>query len=93
LLSALGAVLGVLLMIPMRRYIIVEEHGKLPFPEGLACAEILKTGESGRSKALLAIIGIALGSLYKIGSSALNLWKETPTWKLSSLLRTEFSMD
>ncbi len=51
LLSALGAVLGILFMIPMRRYIIVEEHGKIPFPEGTACAEILKSKQSGKSKA------------------------------------------
>src|ERR1700678_4472604 len=44
LLSTLGGILGVLFMIPMRRFIIVKEHGVLPFPEGTACAEILESG-------------------------------------------------
>ena len=93
LLAALGGILGVLFMIPMRRYIIVEEHGKLPFPEGVACAEILKSGESGRSKAILAILGIGVGALYKICSSALNLWREVPNWKISKIIQTEFNID
>lgn len=93
LLSVLGGILGVLFMIPMRRYIIVEEHGKLPFPEGTACAEILKSGESGRNKAILAILGIGVGSIYKLCSSALNLWREVPNWKISKVIQTEFSID
>lgn len=93
LLSALGAVLGILFMIPMRRYIIVEEHGKLPFPEGTACAEILKSKQSGKSKALTAIVGIVIGSLYKILSGVANLWKEVPTWTMMKLNKLEFSID
>lgn len=93
LLSALGGILGVLFMIPMRRYIIVEEHGKLPFPEGTACAEILKSGESSRSKALMAACGIFVGGIYKICSSALYLWNEVPTKILTRFQKTEFSMD
>lgn len=93
LLSITGAVLGVLLMIPMRRFIIVEEHGKLPFPEGVACAEILKSGERGSGKAFLAILGIIVGSVYKICSSALYLWNEVADWKLPKYFKTEFSMD
>jgi putative OPT family oligopeptide transporter len=93
LLSVLGGILGVLFMIPMRRYIIVQEHGKLPFPEGTACAEILKSGEGNHSKALMAIIGLATGALYKICNSALYLWNEVPTYVIRSFQRTEFSMD
>lgn len=93
LLSALGGILGVLFMIPMRRYIIVEEHGKLPFPEGTACAEILKSGEAGRHKAAMAGIGILTGILHKICSSALYLWNEVPTKILTRFQNTEFSMD
>ena len=69
ILASLGGILGVLLMIPMRRYIIVKEHGKLPFPEGTACAEILKSGQSNNSQALMAIIGIAGGAIYKLVSN------------------------
>ncbi len=93
LLAALGGVLGVLFMIPMRRYIIVQEHGKLPFPEGTACAEILKSGESSRYKALMAFLGIIIGSVHKICSSALYLFKEVPSWIIAPFQKTEFSMD
>ncbi len=93
LLSALGGVLGVLFMIPMRRYIIVHEHGKLPFPEGTACAEILKSGASSRAKALPAFLGIATGAIYKVCSSAFYFFKEVPTWIITPFQRTEFSID
>jgi putative OPT family oligopeptide transporter len=93
LLSALGAVLGILFMIPMRRYIIVEEHGKLPFPEGTACAEILKSKASETNNAFIALLGIIAGSLYRLLSGALNLWKEVPSWTFGKLSKMEFSID
>ncbi len=93
LLPSLGGILGVLFMIPMRRYIIVKEHGKLPFPEGTACAEILKSGESAGSKAIMAFLGIIVGSLYKLCTSAFYFFKETPSWTIAKLQKTEFSMD
>lgn len=93
LLSVLGAILGILFMIPMRRYIIVEEHGKLPFPEGTACAEIMKSKESGKTNAFVAFLGIVIGCVYKLLSSVLNLWNETPTWFSKKLNNFEFSMD
>jgi putative OPT family oligopeptide transporter len=93
LLSALGGILGVLWMIPMRRYLIVEEHGVLPYPEGVACAAILKSGEEGKQKAYLAILGIVAGSIYKICSSGLRLWKEVATWNLPNPFRSEMSVD
>jgi putative OPT family oligopeptide transporter len=93
LLSALGGILGVLFMIPMRRYIIVQEHGKLPFPEGTACAEILKSGESGAHKAYLTIGGVVMGAVYKICSSALYFWNEVVTWVITPFQRTELSID
>jgi len=93
LLALLGGILGVLFMIPMRRYIIVQEHGKLPFPEGTACAEILKSGESSRSKAMLAFLGILIGAVHKVCSSALYFFKEVPSWIITPFQKTEFSMD
>jgi putative OPT family oligopeptide transporter len=93
LLAALGGILGVLFMIPMRRYIIVKEHGKLPFPEGTACAEILKSGETAGSKAMMAFLGIIVGSLYKLCTSAFYFFKEAPSWTIAKLQKTEFSMD
>ena len=49
--ALLGGILGVLFMVPLRTALIVEEHGKLPFPEGTACAEVLLAGEEGGDKA------------------------------------------
>jgi putative OPT family oligopeptide transporter len=80
-------------MIPMRRYIIVEEHGNLPFPEGTACAEILKSGENSAVGAMQALWGVIVGAVYKACSSAFFIWKETPEWTLSSYQRTIFSID
>src|SRR4051812_4958137 len=51
LVSVLGGLLGILMMIPLRRALIVAQHGKLKYPEGTACAEVLKAGASGESKA------------------------------------------
>ncbi|MBS0620736.1 MAG: oligopeptide transporter, OPT family [Verrucomicrobia bacterium] len=93
LLAALGGILGILFMIPMRRYIIVHEHGKLPFPEGTACSHILLSTESSQSKAWLALIGIATGALYRVLSGALYLFKETPSWVINSFQRTAVSID
>lgn len=93
LLSTLGGILGVLFMIPMRRYIIVKEHGVLPFPEGTACAEILKSGEKSGPKAAMAFIGIITGAVYKICCNALNLWQEAPSWVINRLEKTVFSID
>lgn len=80
LLSALGGILGILFMIPMRRFIIIKERRKLPFPEGTACATILKAGQSNNKIAVMASWGVLVGAIYKIGSNILFLWKETPYW-------------
>ncbi len=93
ILACLGGILGVLFMIPMRRYIIVKEHGKLPFPEGTACAEILKSSIAGATKAILLFSGIAVGSLYRICSGALSFWNEVPSYIIRPFQRTVFSMD
>lgn len=93
LLAALGGILGVLFMIPMRRYLIVKEHETLPFPEGTACAEILKSGESAASYALMTFLGIIVGSLYKLCCNVFYLFKEVPSWTIAKFQKTEFSMD
>ena len=93
LLSLLGGILGILFMIPLRRFVIVEEHKMLPFPEGTACAEILKAGETSRKSAALAGWGVLAGGIYKICSNALYLWNETPTFLLSFFQNTIFTID
>ena len=92
-LASLGGILGVLFMIPMRRYIIVHEHKRLPFPEGTACAQILQAGASSQRMAFFAFLGIIVGAIHKCCSSAFQLLKETPKWALPFFQKTEFSMD
>jgi len=93
ILSLLGGILGVLFMIPMRRYIIVQEHGILPFPEGTACAEILKAGEKSTQHAGLALWGIVIGAVYKLLNSALFLWNETISFTLTRYQKILVSVD
>jgi len=93
LLASLGGVLGILLMIPMRRFIIVHEHKKLPFPEGTACALILKAGEKTQKSAVMALWGFVLGALYKICSNAVFAWKELASWTFGFYERAVFSID
>ena len=66
IITLVGGVLGVVFMIPIRRYLIVKEHGTLPYPEGAACAEILVAGEGDGSSAKMIFIGGGIGALYKL---------------------------
>lgn len=77
--AVLGAILGVLMMIPLRRALIVEGHGRLPFPEGTACAEVLIVGEEGGTSARTVFTGFFVGLFYKIFNSGLRLWEEAPS--------------
>ena len=66
LLAMAGGLIGVLSMIPLRRYLIKQEHGKLPYPEGLACAEVLVAAESGGRQAAPVFYGLGVGMLFKL---------------------------
>ncbi len=92
-LSMLGGCLGILFMIPLRRYLIVKEHGKLPFPEGTACAEIIKAGDEGGNKAMTVFGGIGLGALYKVLMGGVRLWPETPQYNLPFLKGAYLGID
>ncbi len=60
-----GGLLGVLMMVPLRRLLIVGEHHTLPYPEGTACAEVLISGENGGAGAKLVFTGLFVGGLFK----------------------------
>jgi len=79
-LSLVGGILGVLFMIPLRRALIVKEHGVLPYPEGTACAEVLVAGERGGQMAGLVFRGLGIAFLYKSLMSILGLWKDVPSY-------------
>ena len=78
--AGFGGLLGVLFMIPLRRYLISREHGKLPYPEGTACAEVQVAGDMGGGKARMLFSGLGLGALYQTlaNSRGLGLWNEGP---------------
>ncbi|NDD64817.1 MAG: oligopeptide transporter, OPT family, partial [Acidobacteria bacterium] len=84
LIAATGGLLGVLLMIPLRRSLIVREHGKLPYPEGTACAEVLMVGEKGGSDAKTVFLGFGVGLIYKFLMSGFKFWKEIPAKIITS---------
>jgi putative OPT family oligopeptide transporter len=78
-LALVGGTLGVLMMVPLRRSLIVKEHETLPYPEGTACAEVLVAGERGGSLAGKVFAGLGVAFVYKFLMSILGLWKETPS--------------
>jgi putative OPT family oligopeptide transporter len=82
-LALLGGWLGVLFMIPLRRQLIVEEHGTLTYPEGTACADVLLAGERGGSFASRVFLGLGLGGLYTIfqNENLLGAWPGTPDYQ------------
>ncbi|MBK8485416.1 MAG: oligopeptide transporter, OPT family [Saprospiraceae bacterium] len=82
-LAVLGGILGTLMMIPLRRSLIVKEHGTLPYPEGTACASVLVAGEKGGDFAKTAFMGLGLSILYALLQKVLHLISEVPTYVTS----------
>ncbi len=74
LVAVLGGLLGILMMIPLRRAFIVKQHGTLPYPEGTACAKVLIVGEQGGSNARTVFLGFGIGFLYQILMQATRFW-------------------
>src|ERR1700733_8299018 len=83
ILALLGGLLGVLFMIPLRRQLIVEEHGVLTYPEGTACADVLIAGEKGGSLAGRVFSGLGLGALYTLfqNDNIFKAWPGTPEFQ------------
>ncbi|HWQ00296.1 MAG TPA: oligopeptide transporter, OPT family [Vicinamibacterales bacterium] len=75
LLALAGGILGVLMMIPLRRALIVKEHGVLPYPEGTACADVLVAGERGGAMARMVFLGLGIGAAWKAASWILQLFR------------------
>src|SRR5215203_399589 len=73
LLAFAGGILGVLMLVPLRRALIVKEHGLLPYPEGTACAEVLVAGERGGQLASLVFSGLGIGALFKSMTNIFNV--------------------
>jgi OPT family oligopeptide transporter len=80
ILAICGGFLGTLMMIPLRRSLIVKEHATLPYPEGTACASVLKAGERGGDFAKTAFMGLGFAFVYAILQKILHVIAETPSF-------------
>jgi len=84
LLTLIGGVLGVIFMIPLRRALIVKEDGVLPYPEGKACAEVLKAGEESGQDSGVVFKGLGLASLYKFLANGLKIFPEGVSYDINA---------
>ncbi len=82
LLALAGGILGTLMMVPLRRALIVKEHGVLPYPEGTACADVLVAGERGGRLASTVFLGLGFGALWKSLSWVFNLFVQEVGYSL-----------
>lgn len=80
ILAIFGGILGTLMMIPLRRSLIVKEHGTLPYPEGTACASVLKAGEKGGDFAKTAFMGLGFAFVYAMLQKIFHVIAETPAF-------------
>lgn len=93
--SALGGFIGILFLIPFRKYFVKDMHGKLPFPEATATTEILVTGEKGGKEALVLVLSGLIGGAFDFTFSAFGLWSEVVTSRIfgwGQLLSDKFKM-
>ena len=80
MIAILGGILGTLMMIPLRRPLIVNEHDTLPYPEGTACAQVLIAGEKGGSLAATAFYGLGFAVMYALLQKVVHVIAETPRY-------------
>src|SRR6187399_2365104 len=78
ILAIVGGILGTLMMIPLRRSLIVKEHGVLPYPEGTACASVLQAGEKGGVFAQTAFVGMGVAMVYAVLQKVFHVIAEIP---------------
>ncbi|HXN40873.1 MAG TPA: OPT/YSL family transporter, partial [Myxococcaceae bacterium] len=80
LVALFGGLIGVLMMVPLRHSLIVKEHGKLTYPEGTACADVLIVGEQGGTNAKTVFLGFFVGLAYASLNLIARLWNDTATF-------------
>lgn len=93
LLALFGGLLGVLFMIPLRRFLIVREHGRLPYPEGTACAEVLVASEVGGGRAKNVFLGLGTGVLFKFLASWLKLFPSELHFPIPFLRKSQLGVE
>ncbi len=92
-LAFIGGCLGVLFMIPLRRQLIVKEHGNLLYPEGTACADVLVAGDRGGSFAGRVFWGLGLGGIYTFLMATVGAWRSRPEYRPEWLPGSSFRAD
>jgi putative OPT family oligopeptide transporter len=80
--AVLGGLLGILMMIPLRRAFIVKQHGTLAYPEGTACADVLTAGEKGGASAVMVFLGFFVAAIIKLLMSPFRVIHEVANWNL-----------
>lgn len=93
LLAMCGGLLGILFMIPLRRFLIEREHGRLPYPEGTACAEVLVANEIGGGRARFVFYGLGAGAFFKFLTSWIRIIPDDVHTKIPFLKKGELGMD
>lgn len=93
LLGLLGGMLGIVFMIPLRRFLIVKEHHNLPYPEGTAAAQVLIAADTGGAKAKFVFWGLGLGLIYKAFLSLAKLWPSDIAIKIPGLKKGELGLE
>lgn len=93
ILAMLGGILGVLFMIPLRRFLIVREHGVLPYPEGTAAAQVLIAADEGGARAKNVFLGLGIGAAIKSLVGFFHLWSEKIALKIPVLKKAELGME
>lgn len=93
LLAMCGGLIGILFMIPLRRLLIKGEHGRLPYPEGTACAEVLVANEVGGKNARYVFFGLGLGALFKFLTSWIRVIPDSVAAKIPFIKKGELGMD
>jgi putative OPT family oligopeptide transporter len=93
MLALFGGLLGILFMIPLRKFLIEREHTKLPYPEGTACAEVLVASEVGGSKAKNVFLGLGVGAAFKLIFGWLKIFPGEVSFKIPFIKKSELAVD
>ena len=93
LIAGCGGILGVMMMIPLRNALIVQEHGTLGYPEGTACAQVLMAGEQGGSKAGSVFSGLGIGAAYKFIADGFKLFPSEVDYSVKAYPGSGFGVD
>lgn len=93
IIAFIGGALGILFMVPLRKALIVQEHGTLPYPEGKACAEVLMAGEEGGAKASTVFAGLGIAAAYKFITDGLKAFPSEVHYEIPAYKGSGVGMD